>query len=158
MSVTIGLVMTTSDWRGASADGAKERVLDTLSSRAKRPRVKIPIISGMSQLTKTGGIGTKKVRRWHTKRKLHRCVKCGRWGRPPAMTKHSLSGNHKPPFVYMCRTPCHDEEHKMGNKKPHSIQFPTQKEMQEMERRKESSRFLGMLSNLVSRVRIDNKV
>jgi hypothetical protein len=47
-------------------------------------------------------------------KKLEQCVKCGRVG--DAMTKHSLTGEHKPPFVWLCRQPCHDEVHKFGLK------------------------------------------
>jgi len=54
------------------------------------------------------------------------------------MTKHSLAGEHKPPFVWLCRRPCHDEVHRFGLKltkeqkaalkqQPQcSIQFPTE--------------------------------
>ena len=49
------------------------------------------------------------------------CPKCGKF-RP--MTKHSITGNHKPPFKYMCRK-CHDEEHdivqRRKNKKVQTI-------------------------------------
>jgi len=67
-------------------------------------------------------------------KKLQQCAKCGRVG--DAMTKHSLAGAHKPPFVWLCRQPCHDEVHKFGLKltiqekaalklqPPCSIQFP----------------------------------
>ncbi len=67
-------------------------------------------------------------------KKLQQCAKCGRVG--DAMTKHSLAGGHKPPFVWLCRQPCHDEVHKFGLKltkeekaalkqqPPCSIQFP----------------------------------
>jgi hypothetical protein len=47
-------------------------------------------------------------------KKLQQCAKCGRVG--DAMTKHSLTGEHKPPFVWLCRQPCHDEVHKFGLK------------------------------------------
>jgi len=47
-------------------------------------------------------------------KKLQQCVKCGRVG--DAMTKHSLTGEHKPPFIWLCRQPCHDEVHKFGLK------------------------------------------
>jgi hypothetical protein len=47
-------------------------------------------------------------------KKLEQCSKCGRVG--DAMTKHSLTGGHKPPFIYLCRQPCHDEVHKFGLK------------------------------------------
>jgi hypothetical protein len=65
---------------------------------------------------------------------LQQCAKCGRVG--DAMTKHSLTGGHKPPFVWLCRQPCHNEVHKFGLKmtkeqkaalkrqSPCSIQFP----------------------------------
>ena len=68
-------------------------------------------------------------------KKLQQCAKCGRVG--DAMTKHSLTGEHKPPFIWLCRQPCHDEVHKFGLKmtkeqkaalkrQPQcSIQFPT---------------------------------
>ena len=36
--------------------------------------------------------------------------KCGFCGRRKKLTKHSLSGNHKPPFVYMC-VECHQRRH-----------------------------------------------
>jgi hypothetical protein len=54
------------------------------------------------------------------------------------MTQHSLTGGHKPPFIWLCRVPCHDEVHKFGikmtkeekaslkRKPPCSIQFPTE--------------------------------
>jgi hypothetical protein len=45
-------------------------------------------------------------------KKLQQCAKCGRVG--DAMTKHSLTGQHKPPFIWLCRQPCHDEIHKFG--------------------------------------------
>lgn len=32
------------------------------------------------------------------------------------LTRHSLSGNHKPPFIYLCRD-CHDKRDKMGKPK-----------------------------------------
>jgi hypothetical protein len=47
-------------------------------------------------------------------KKLEQCAKCGRVG--DAMTKHSLTGEHKPPFIWLCRQPCHDEVHKFGLK------------------------------------------
>jgi hypothetical protein len=68
-------------------------------------------------------------------KKLQQCSRCGRVG--DAMTKHSLTGDHKPPFIWLCRQPCHDEVHKFGLKMtkeekaalkrqpPCSIQFPT---------------------------------
>jgi hypothetical protein len=68
------------------------------------------------------------------KKKLKQCAKCGRVG--DEMTKHSLAGEHKPPFIWLCRQPCHDEVHKFGIKMtkeqkaalkrqpPCSIQFP----------------------------------
>jgi hypothetical protein len=69
-------------------------------------------------------------------KKLQQCCKCGRVG--DAMTRHSLAGEHKPPFVWLCRQPCHDEVHRFGLKltkeqkaalkqQPQcSIQFPTE--------------------------------
>ena len=69
-------------------------------------------------------------------RKLKQCSKCGRVG--DKMTRHSLTGEHKPPFIWLCRQPCHDEVHKFGIKMtkeqkaalkqqpPCSIQFPTE--------------------------------
>ena len=68
--------------------------------------------------------------------KLKQCSKCGRVG--DEMTRHSLTGEHKPPFIWLCRQPCHDEVHKFGIKMtkeekaaltrqpPCSIQFPTE--------------------------------
>jgi len=47
-------------------------------------------------------------------KKLQQCSKCGRVG--DEMTKHSLTGEHKPPFMWLCRQPCHDEVHKFGVK------------------------------------------
>ncbi len=47
-------------------------------------------------------------------KKLRQCSKCGRVG--DAMTKHSLTGEHKPPFIWLCRKPCHDDVHKFGLK------------------------------------------
>jgi len=47
-------------------------------------------------------------------KKLKQCSKCGRVG--DAMTKHSLTGSHEPPFIWLCRQPCHDEVHKFGLK------------------------------------------
>ena len=47
-------------------------------------------------------------------KKLQQCSKCGRVG--DEMTKHSLTGEHKPPFIWLCRQPCHDEVHKFGIK------------------------------------------
>ena len=67
-------------------------------------------------------------------KKLNQCFKCGRVG--DGMTKHSLVGEHKPPYIWLCRQPCHDEVHKFGIKMtkeekaalkrqpPCSIQFP----------------------------------
>ena len=67
-------------------------------------------------------------------RKLQQCSQCGRVG--DAMTKHSLAGGHEPPFIWLCRQPCHDEAHKFGLRMtkeqksalkqhpPCSIQFP----------------------------------
>ncbi len=69
-------------------------------------------------------------------KKLKQCSKCGRVG--DAMTKHSLTGDHKPPFVWLCRQPCHDSVHNFGLKMSQeqsaalkqqpqcSIQFPTE--------------------------------
>jgi ribosomal protein L37E len=37
------------------------------------------------------------------------CEKCGRVASD--LTKHSLNGHHQPPFVWMCRSPCHDNVH-----------------------------------------------
>lgn len=37
-----------------------------------------------------------------------KCPKCGKESK--WLTKHSLIGNHQPPFVWMCRI-CHDKEH-----------------------------------------------
>ncbi len=69
-------------------------------------------------------------------KKLQQCSKCGRVG--DAMTKHSLAGGHNPPYIWLCRTPCHDEVHKFGLKMTKeekaalkqvpecNIQFPTE--------------------------------
>jgi hypothetical protein len=69
-------------------------------------------------------------------KKLKQCSKCGRVG--DEMSKHSLTGEHKPPFIWLCRQPCHDEVHKFGIKMtkeqktalkrvpPCSIQFPAE--------------------------------
>lgn len=46
--------------------------------------------------------------------KDRKCEKCGRVGRD--LTRHSLSGHHKPPFIWLCRTPCHDEYHNILSK------------------------------------------
>ncbi len=76
-----------------------------------------------------------KTRTRRPPKKLQQCSKCGRIG--DEMTRHSLLGGHKPPFIWLCRQPCHDEVHKFGLKmtkeekaalKRHPqcrIQFPT---------------------------------
>jgi hypothetical protein len=76
-----------------------------------------------------------KIKTRRPPKKLKQCSKCGRVG--DEMTKHSLTGEHKPPFIWLCRQPCHDEVHKFGIKMtreekaalkrvpPCSIQFPT---------------------------------
>ena len=75
-----------------------------------------------------------KIKTRRPPKKLKQCAKCGRVG--DEMTKHSLTGEHKPPFIWLCRQPCHDEVHKFGIKMtkeqkaalkrqpPCSIQFP----------------------------------
>jgi hypothetical protein len=55
-----------------------------------------------------------KIKTRRLPKKLRQCFKCGRVG--DAMTKHSLKGEHKPPFIWLCRQPCHDEVHKFGLK------------------------------------------
>ncbi len=55
-----------------------------------------------------------KIKSRRPPKKLHQCAKCGRVG--DSMTKHSLIGEHKPPFVWLCRRPCHDQVHKFGIK------------------------------------------
>lgn len=55
-----------------------------------------------------------KTKTQRSPKKLQQCSKCGRVG--DAMTKHSLAGGHKPPFVWLCRQPCHDEVHRFGLK------------------------------------------
>lgn len=77
-----------------------------------------------------------KIKTRRPPKKLKQCSKCGRVG--DEMTKHSLTGEHKPPFIWLCRQPCHDEVHKFGIKMtkeekaalkrqpPCSIQFPTE--------------------------------
>ncbi len=77
-----------------------------------------------------------KIKTPRPSKKLKQCSKCGRVG--DKMTKHSLTGEHKPPFIWLCRQPCHDEVHKFGikmtkeqkaalkQKPPCSIQFPTE--------------------------------
>jgi len=77
-----------------------------------------------------------KVKTRRPPKKLKQCFKCGRVG--DEMTKHSLMGEHKPPFIWLCRQPCHDDVHKFGIKMtkeqkaalkqqpPCSIQFPTE--------------------------------
>ena len=77
-----------------------------------------------------------KIKTRRPPKKLNQCAKCGRVG--DAMTKHSLTGEHKPPFIWLCRQPCHDEVHKFGLKltkeqkaalkrqPPCSIQFPAE--------------------------------
>jgi hypothetical protein len=76
-----------------------------------------------------------KIKTRRATKKLKQCYKCGRVG--DETTKHSLTGEHKPPFIWLCRQPCHDEVHKFGIKmtkeqkaslkqqSPCSIQFPT---------------------------------
>ena len=86
---------------------------------------------------KFGGVKSKsKILTRRPPKKLNQCSKCGKVG--DAMTKHSLTGEHKPPFVWLCRQPCHDEVHKFGLKMTKeekealkrptqcSIQFPTE--------------------------------
>jgi hypothetical protein len=80
--------------------------------------------------------GKSKTKTPRPPKKLQQCSKCGRVG--DAMTKHSLTGSHEPPFIWLCRQPCHDEVHKFGLKMtkeqkaalkrqpPCSIQFPTE--------------------------------
>jgi hypothetical protein len=58
--------------------------------------------------------GKSKIKTRRPPKKLQQCSKCGRVG--DAMTKHSLTGEHKPPFIWLCRQPCHDEVHKFGYK------------------------------------------
>ena len=77
-----------------------------------------------------------KIKTRRPPKKLKQCFICSRVG--DAMTKHSLTGEHKPPFMWLCRKPCHDEVHKFGIKMtkeqkaalkrqpPCSIQFPTE--------------------------------
>ena len=77
-----------------------------------------------------------KIKTQRAPKKLKQCAKCGRVG--DKMTKHSLTGEHKPPFIWLCRKPCHDEVHKFGIKMtveekaalkqqhPSTIQFPTE--------------------------------
>ena len=48
-----------------------------------------------------------KIKTRRAPKKLKQCFKCGRVG--DEMTKHSLTGEHKPPFILLCRQPCHDE-------------------------------------------------
>ena len=55
-----------------------------------------------------------KIKTRRPPKKLKQCFICGRVG--DAMTKHSLTGEHKPPFIWLCRQPCHDEVHKFGLK------------------------------------------
>ena len=38
------------------------------------------------------------------------CPRCDKW---KGCTKHSESGNHQPPYIWMCRD-CHDEEDGMN--------------------------------------------
>jgi hypothetical protein len=83
-----------------------------------------------------GGKIRLKIKTRRPPKKLKQCAKCGRVG--DEMTKHSLTGEHKPPFIWLCRQPCHDEVHKFGIKMtkeqkaalkrvpPCSIQFPTE--------------------------------
>ena len=40
---------------------------------------------------------------------------CNKCGKRKELTKHSLVGNHRPPFILLCRK-CHDEEHSMRPK------------------------------------------
>ncbi len=62
---------------------------------------------------KFSGVKSKsKVMTRRPPKKLQQCAKCGRVG--DAMTKHSLTGEHKPPFIWLCRQPCHDQVHKFG--------------------------------------------
>jgi len=82
------------------------------------------------------GVKRAKIKTRRPPKKLKQCSKCGRVR--DAMTKHSLTGEHKPPFIWLCRQPCHDEVHKFGIKMtkeekaalkrqpPCSIQFPTE--------------------------------
>jgi hypothetical protein len=82
------------------------------------------------------GINRSKTKNRRPPKKLQQCAKCGRVD--DAMTKHSLTGEHKPPFIWLCRQPCHDEVHKFGLKMteeqkaalkrqpPCSIQFPAE--------------------------------
>ena len=84
----------------------------------------------------SGAKGRSKTKTPRPPKKLQQCSKCGRVG--DAMTKHSLTGGHEPPFIWLCRQPCHDEVHKFGLKMtkeqkaalkrqpPCSIQFPTE--------------------------------
>jgi hypothetical protein len=77
-----------------------------------------------------------KIKTRRPSKKLKQCFKCGRAG--DEMTKHSLAGEHKPPFIWLCRQPCHDEVHNFGIKltkeqkaalkrvPPCSIQFPAE--------------------------------
>jgi len=77
-----------------------------------------------------------KIKTPRPSKELKQCYKCGRVG--DQMTQHSLTGKHKPPFIWLCRQPCHDKAHKFGIKMtkeekaalkqqpPCSIQFPTE--------------------------------
>jgi hypothetical protein len=83
-----------------------------------------------------GAKSRSKIKTQRPPKKLKQCAKCGRVGNE--MTRHSLTGEHKPPFIWLCRQPCHDEVHKFGIKitkeqkaalkrqPPCSIQFPTE--------------------------------
>ena len=82
----------------------------------------------------SGVKSTPRIKTRRPSKKLKQCAKCGRVG--DEMTQHSLTGGHKPPFIWLCRVPCHDEVHKFGikmtkeekaslkRKPPCSIQFP----------------------------------
>lgn len=49
-----------------------------------------------------------------TNSKIMKIGKCARCGKKKLLTKHSLVGNHRPPFRYLCRK-CHDKVHNMDN-------------------------------------------
>src|SRR5674536_194033 len=47
---------------------------------------------------------TPRIKTRRPSKKLKQCSKCGRVG--DEKTKHSLTGEHKPPFIWLCRQPC----------------------------------------------------
>ena len=96
-------------------DGRQEVTKDTEMTKEEVYK-DYGMFSGVKSRSKT------KTRR--PPKKLKQCSKCGIVG--DAMTKHSLTGEHKPPFIWLCRQPCHDEvRHKNDKRRKSSTKAAT---------------------------------